>query len=236
MGIFNVKQLRKYNNTPFVTYTFVAIILVVYAITLLRFGTTEDPEALVTMGALFAPSMVWYGEWWRFLTAAFLHIGLQHLVVNLVSLYFIGIELESILGHRRFATLFLVSAVGGSMMSFALSGGVSAGASTAGYGMFAAFIVLAYLYPESYYLRNRSWSFTTLIIFNLVFSVLYPRVDLWGHIGGLLYGAGITFIIGMSQSKSVLWKKPYRILMAILLVVMSSGLVYYGIEKWRSLF
>ncbi|MCW6665469.1 rhomboid family intramembrane serine protease [Aerococcaceae bacterium NML190938] len=236
MGIFNVKQLRKYNNTPFVTYTFVAIVLVMYGITLLRFGTTESSHALIEMGAKFAPNMVWYGEWWRLLTAAFLHIGLQHLAMNLVSLYFIGIELEYILGHRRFATLFFVSAFGGNVLSFAFSESVAAGASTALYGMFAAFIVLAYLYPESNYLRNRSTSFTTLLILNLVFSVMYPGIDIWGHVGGLVYGAGITFIMGISQARSLLWAKPYRIVTAILMLGVSGGLVYYGIEQIRSLF
>ena len=105
-------------------------------------GSTTDTATLVRFGAL-EPSRVWGGEWWRLLTAAFLHVGLLHLAWNL----FFGIPLcrlvEGAIGPRRFLALYLASALGASAASLlGHQAAVSAGASGALFGVAGAMFAL----------------------------------------------------------------------------------------------
>jgi len=149
------------------------------------------PGIAQTLGNSFTQRFVMFnygvahGDWWRLLTAAFLHTGLLHIALNMVVLAVLGPPLEQLLGWRRFVPLYLLSAVGGSVAVFALQGaGQSAlGASGAIYGLFGAYYLIARR------LRLDTSSIVGTIAINLVLSVVIPGISLVGHVGGLLTGA-----------------------------------------------
>ncbi len=125
-----------------------------------------------------------FGEWWRIVTAAFLHVGPFHLAMNMLALLVFGSELERQLGRWRFLAVYLLSALGGAaaIQLFGDPRVPVAGASTAIYGMLGALGVLMIARRQD--LRG----LLTLLAINVVISFL-PGVSLLGHLGGLVAGA-----------------------------------------------
>ena len=116
-----------------------------------------------------------FGEWWRVFTAAFLHVGLIHLVVNMLGLLIFGSELERQLGRVRFLALYLLSALGGAaaIQLFGEPHQAVAGASTAIYGLLGGLVVLMLVNRQD--LRG----LLTLLAINVFISFL-PGVSLLG--------------------------------------------------------
>eukprot|EP00873_Tetraselmis_striata_P037345 jgi/Tetstr1/457609/TSEL_044176.t1 len=154
-------------------------------------------DKLLAMGAK-VNSAILAGQWWRLLTCATLHGGLIHLLVNCYSTHQIGPMLENISGHGRFATVYTVSALTGSLASFALSANPSVGASGAIFGLGGALAVFFYRHKEL--LGRRSdyvlQQLGTTLAMNLMFGLMMHNIDNWGHIGGLLGGAASAYLLG----------------------------------------
>ena len=177
---------------PVVTFTLVAINLLVFVVTVVQarsvLGVTS--AELFDAGAL-APGLVADGEWWRLLTNGFLHFGLVHIALNMVALWMLGQQLEPVLGRWRFLALYLISLLGGSaacMLFYPADQGV-AGASGAVFGLLGAFLVVL--------IRMRmpvSLIMPTILI-NVVISVVVPGIALLAHLGGALAGAAATAAI-----------------------------------------
>ncbi|MGX7106636.1 rhomboid family intramembrane serine protease [Hutsoniella sourekii] len=214
-------------SKTYITHLLLVINLAVYVFMLFKFGTTENSLVLMKMGANFAP-LVWIeGEWWRLISAAFIHIGITHLLMNMISLYFIGQDLEKIIGPWRFFILYIVSAIGGNLFSLVLSSGaVSAGASTAIFGMFAAYIGLAKMNSHLEFLQARATSYSVLILINFINGFLSPGIDNWGHFGGALYGFIVTFVLGSNTREKSTSK--VSIFAMLLLVLISFVILGYG--------
>lgn len=171
---------------PFVTYGFLTITILMFLIMTFN-GGSENPWTLVFFGAKINELIV-LGEWWRLITPTFLHIGFTHLLFNVVIIYFLGTQLEMIIGHFRFFVLYLFSGLLGNAASFALNNSISAGASTAIFGMFATTIVLAKLYPYHSGIQRLSRDYLALIIINVVLGIFSDSIDNAGHLGGMLGG------------------------------------------------
>ena len=136
------------------------------------------------------------GEWWRVFTAAFLHIGPVHLVMNMLALLIFGSELERQLGRWRFLSIYLLSALGGAV-AIQLFGNPEfavAGASTAIYGLLGALGVLMLARRQD--LRG----LLTLLVINVLISFL-PGVSLVGHFGGLIAGAAAAGLILLTRRR-----------------------------------
>jgi membrane associated rhomboid family serine protease len=125
------------------------------------------------------------GEWWRLLTAAFLHAGLFHLGLNMLLLWWIGAPLEEAMGRGRFLLLYVVSGLAGSAGALLWSPtGVTVGASGAVFGLLGAALIL-----------ERRAGITggpilTIVLVNLAFTFLLSRyISVGGHVGGLVGGA-----------------------------------------------
>ncbi|MFK8197753.1 rhomboid family intramembrane serine protease [Tuanshanicoccus lijuaniae] len=229
--IDKMKNPNWWKRTSVVTYIFIALNLLIYFLMIIIWGTTESSRVLLHAGAMFRPIIIQYNQWWRLFTAGFIHIGIEHLLMNLLSLYFVGMELERITGHWRFLCIYLLSIVGGNTLSFALSSSsvVSAGASTGIFGLFAAYVVLAKLYPLSSYLQERGKTFSMLIIANIVLNLFSGTIDMWGHIGGAVFGALATLMIGIPKSgKQNLVRRLQIITVVIILFVL---LIFIGINR-----
>jgi membrane associated rhomboid family serine protease len=130
------------------------------------------------------PVLVELGDWWRPVTAAFLHIGPLHLALNMLALLVFGSELERQLGRWRFLALYLLSVLGGAVaiQLFGNPAAPVAGASTAIYGLMGGLGVLMLAR------RQDIRGLVTLLAINVVISFL-PGVSLLGHLGGLVTGA-----------------------------------------------
>ena len=125
------------------------------------------------------------GELYRLVTAAFLHGGTFHLLSNMFALYTVGPQLEAALGRAQFLALYLLSAVGGSTLSFLVSdpATLGVGASGAIFGLFGAFYVVVRR------LGGDTRSILVLLGINLVITFAVPIIDWRAHLGGLLTGA-----------------------------------------------
>jgi len=125
------------------------------------------------------------GEWWRLITAPFLHYGILHLGMNMLVLWFIGPALEYYFGHWRYALVYLVSGLAGSAGALIWSpNALTVGASGAIWGLMGAAVVL-----EARRIYVFGGQAMGLIVFNLIFTLLVPGVSIGGHIGGAIGGA-----------------------------------------------
>jgi membrane associated rhomboid family serine protease len=123
------------------------------------------------------------GEWWRLVTAGFIHSGLFHLGMNMLLLWWFGAQLEEGLGRARYVGIYVVSLLAGSAGAILLNPqSPTVGASGAVFGLFGAAFVL-----ERQAGITRGPAFT-IIILNLLLSFLIPGISIGGHIGGLAGG------------------------------------------------
>ena len=104
---------------PSATYFLIIINIIVYLLMTVA-GGSENTNVLVFFGAK-VNQLIGQGEWWRLFTPMFIHIGLQHIVLNMVTLYFIGLQIEAVFGKWRFVILYLISGLGGNIASFVFS-------------------------------------------------------------------------------------------------------------------
>lgn len=131
------------------------------------------------------------GEYYRLITAMFLHYGLIHLLMNMWALWVLGRSLEATLGPVRFLALYLVAGLGGNVAAYVFTAPNSqtAGASTAVFGLFAAlFIIMRRLG------RDTS-SVIPILVINLVFTFAVPGISIAGHLGGLVFGAIVALVM-----------------------------------------
>jgi membrane associated rhomboid family serine protease len=167
-----------------VTYALIGINVGVYLLQLfMGAGLSASTGWIYEHGVLFGP-IVADGEWWRLLTAAFLHYGPLHLGMNMLVLWIIGPALEEYLGHGRYALLYLVSGLAGSAGALIWSpNALTVGASGAIWGIMGAALVLEA--RKIYVFGGQAMG---LVVFNLLFTFLIPGISIGGHIGGLIGG------------------------------------------------
>ena len=128
------------------------------------------------------------GQYYRLLTSAFLHANAFHLLTNMFALAMLGPQLEAALGRSRYLLLYLLSAVGGSVLSFLVSpaGTIGVGASGAIFGLFGAYYVVVRR------LGGDTQQIVVLLVINLVITFAVPIIDWRAHLGGLVTGALIA--------------------------------------------
>ena len=178
---------------PFVTQALIGINVGIYLLQLAIGGTVNGTgNWIYEHGVLVSSAIdssgqvvgVAEGEWWRLLTAAFLHYGPLHLGLNMLVLWILGQGVESYFGHARYALLYLVAGLAGSAGALVWSpDALTVGASGAIWGIMGAAIVLE---------RRRIYVFggqaTALLVLNLAITFLIPGISRGGHIGGLVGG------------------------------------------------
>jgi membrane associated rhomboid family serine protease len=190
---------------PIVTQTLIGINVAVFVLELLLGGTLNGvgswiyehgvlvarasvlPNGQIAPG-LVAPSLptigVAEGEWWRLITAAFLHYGPLHLGMNMLVLWFIGPPLEDYFGRWRYLLVYIVSGLAGSAGALIWSpNALTVGASGAIWGIMGAALVL-----EARRIYVFGGQAMGLVVFNLLITFVIPGVSIGGHIGGLVGG------------------------------------------------
>ena len=165
---------------PIITKSLIGICVAVFLYSLISGGVNN---MAFNYGML--PAAINAGQWWRLLTAAFLHGSTLHILFNMYALYWLGPQLEHLLGRAKFLTLYLLAAIGGNVASYLFSAPntLSVGASGAIFGLMTATIVIG---RE---LRADVSQLVTLLILNVVIGFMSTAIDWRAHFGGALVGA-----------------------------------------------
>jgi membrane associated rhomboid family serine protease len=183
-------QARRPRRT-LVTRILVAANVIVYLITVAQGSGINDPGgSLFYKWVLFGPSVA-NGDWWRLITAAFLHGGIIHIAFNMLALWWLGGPVEVALGHMRFLLLYFVSALAG-------IGRCAADQPERAHGRrLGSDLRDARRRPDPRVAATGklAGNYMTLIVINLVFSFAFPGVSYGGHIGGLIGGLVGTVVI-----------------------------------------
>ncbi len=199
-----------------VTTAIIAICILIFVAMTFAGGSTNS-QILLRFGANNG-ALVRAGEYWRLVSAGFLHIGLSHLVINCLTLFFIGFYDEVLFGHWRLAVIFLTSTITGNLFSiWSTPAEIGAGASTGIFGLFGAFIMLGIVFCHNPALRAVGRQFVILVAFNLIADLFMSGVDLAGHIGGLIGGFLVSVVLGAPQVGKISLIK--RFLSGIILVI-----------------
>jgi len=188
-----VRRVGGESTGAIVTRALIALNVLVYFAELAAGGTVNGTSnwiyehgALVS-NAIYAdgtPAGLAHGEWWRLITAAFLHYGPIHLGLNMLALWWFGGVVEQALGRWRFLLLYLVSGLAGSAGALlANPDAITVGASGAIFGMLGALLILEYQATGSF-----TGQAMTLIVINLAFSFVVSNISWGGHLGGLIGG------------------------------------------------
>ncbi|MEK4028812.1 rhomboid family intramembrane serine protease [Pseudobacillus sp. FSL P4-0506] len=211
-------------STPFFSYIFIAAQVIVFFLLELTGGSTNS-ENLIRFGAKFNP-LILDGEWWRFFTPIFLHIGFLHLLMNTFALYFLGTAVEQIYGRSRFLFIYLFSGFMGTLASFVMNSNLSAGASGAIFGCFGALLYFGVIYPRLFF-RTMGTSIIVIILINLIFGFSASGIDNAGHIGGLIGGFLATGAVHFPTKKKPMMQLAFLAAACLL----SAGGLYLGFSE-----
>lgn len=183
---------------PIITIGIIAINILVF-VWLSFFGMTEDGSYMLEHGAMFVPLVLGNHEYYRLITSIFLHFGFAHLMNNMVMLFFLGSILEEEIGSFKYLLLYFVSGVAGNILSafMDLKTGefvISAGASGAIFGVIGALlIIVAKNHGHLRTLDGKGMVF--MVVCSLYHGFTSTGVDNMAHIGGLLSGILLAFIL-----------------------------------------
>jgi rhomboid protease GluP len=148
-------------------------------------------DSLIQWGANYGPKTT-QGEWWRLFTCMFLHIGVLHLLFNMIALWNIGGFMERLLGSTGFLVLYLMAGLLGSVASVAWNPFVvSAGASGAIFGLYGgllAFLVRHRALQQHAFLAALRTNTLAFLGYNLVYGFVQQGIDMAAHLGGLAGG------------------------------------------------
>ena len=187
----NLWEKDKLSQLPIVTVLIALANILVYMI--LSFGgATENALYMASKGAMYPEFLTINHQWWRLITAMFMHFGISHLMNNMVIFCCVGSRLEKIIGHWKMMVIYFASGIGGGLLSYImmlLSGdyAVSGGASGAVFGIIGGLLWVVI------YHRGRMEQMTTkgiifMIALSLYFGFSSAGVDNWCHVGGIICG------------------------------------------------
>jgi membrane associated rhomboid family serine protease len=229
-----VRRVAYEGRGALVTKALIAINVLVFFVNLAQGSTLNQLSGwLFEKGALFISSPFYPGgladgEWWRLLTAAFLHDGVIHLGLNMLVLWIVGAPVEEAIGRGRFLVLYLVSGLAGSAGALLLSpSAVTVGASGAIFGILGAALVLES--QGSHVLGGQAFG---LIAFNLILTFALAstaNISIGGHLGGLAGGALGMLALSRFGRTHAIYGRPGVIGVAGLVAVgLASVLVAYA--------
>lgn len=204
-------------GTPYVTYGLIAVNVFMYVIALPESNLWFDLGTAATAIDLG-------GETYRSVTGAFLHGSIMHLAFNMLVLFQLGQVLERVLGLWRFAGLYALSLLGGSIgaLLYAAPNTLTVGASGAVYGLMGAVAMLS---------RRRGIGVMQsgiggLIIINIVISVVVPNISIGGHLGGLLTGGVAVLLLDPGSHRPGANRAADLTVGGV--VIAAAGLLYLG--------
>jgi membrane associated rhomboid family serine protease len=186
-------ERRAVASPGIVTKTLIGVNVAIFLLNLAQGASLgRNAGELFLDGALYGPAVA-DGDWWRLITAAFLHGSIVHLLFNMFMLYLIGTPMEMAIGPFRYIGLYVASALAGSAGALVLSPeAVTVGASGAIFGILGAAVVFE---RQGYNVLGGSALGT--VVLNLAFTFAVPNISIGGHVGGLIGGA----LVGLALSR-----------------------------------
>ncbi len=220
-------------RTPF-TYLFLALNFLIFLLMELSGGTTN--EATLLAFGVKSNAAIDGGEFWRFLTPVFIHIGLLHLAFNSYALWIVGQQVERLYGSARFVLLYVLMGAAGAAGSYLYHpNALSAGASGAIFGLFGVLLIFGIRHRQrvpAFFRRAVRVGILPIIVINLIIGFSIPAIDNAAHIGGLVAGVVLAAFVGFKQPGERT-PRSYRLaqvaaLAAILFAFVQVGLHYDG--------
>jgi len=218
----------------FITPIIIELNILVYIIMVISGVNFFAPEGqdLIAWGGNFKP-LVLGGEWWRLFSCMFLHFGILHIALNMYALFFIGVYLEPLLGRTKFLTAYLAAGLLSSVASTWWHGNdiVGAGASGAIFGMYGVFLALLTTnIVDKHARQSLLTSVGIFVAYNLYYGFTHKEIDNSAHIGGLLSGLVIGYILYLSFREPS--EKKNKIITAIIAsVAILTTFLYVGAAK-----
>jgi rhomboid protease GluP len=191
-----------------------------------------DPYTLVKFGAKYAPLIFERGQWWRLVTAGFLHGGLIHILMNSWVLFDLGAQVEELFGASRMWVIYFLSSVFGFLISAVWAPHApSIGASAAVFGLIGAMIAMGISHRGPMGAAIRGF-YVRWAIYGLIFSLFGP-IDMAAHVGGLVAGFGVGYLAGTPRHEGSPSERVWRILawVCVLATVVSFLDMYSGFSK-----
>ncbi|MGM9834722.1 MAG: rhomboid family intramembrane serine protease [Bacilli bacterium] len=208
-----------------VTKVLIALCIAMFALTLFAGRGSITNNIFYIYGCNFAPLVrTNIVNVYRFVTCAFLHGSILHLLCNMYALLVIGTQVETFLGKAKFIFIYLISAITGSMLSFVFTNVPSIGASGAIFGLMGSLLYFGYHY-RLYIGQAIKSQIIPIIILNLFLGFTFANIDNAAHIGGLVGGYLATVIVGVNEKST----KKENINGLIVLLILWAFLMYVGL-------
>ena len=223
------KRIYINKRKPYVTYVLMGLNIVVFLVEqVLKLTGMNENVMLLTLGAK-ENTLITCGQYWRLLTACFLHADVMHILSNLIGLYFWGPHAELLLGKGKYLTVYLFSGLMGSVFSYALNRNWAVGASGALFGIFGA---LLYFRTRHKQVFDCVFGMQVLVFIgiNLLNGFISAGVDNLGHIGGLLGGFLAAFSTGLFRERP----RWFQYLAAAGTLLLFVALFVFGIFRWSA--
>ena len=172
------------------------------------------------------------GEVWRLASSVFVHVGLVHLLVNVLALWSLGRLVEGLFGRARMFAIYGAAGIAGALASHVMArAGVSAGASGAIFGLLGAALIELALHRGRY---RREWrrsllgALAVVTVAQLAVGLIWPMIDQWAHVGGLVGGMVMGALLSpgwrVAEHPAVVWSAR------VLAVALAAGFVYAGVQ------
>ena len=195
MSVFRRREGFNYlwEDSP-VAVVLIVLNILMFIITILTGGFGIDN--LIELGAILPPLVTQGNEYYRLLTAMFLHGSTFHLIGNLlIGIFVLSTALERLIGSLKFSAIYFGSGIiAGIIILFGQQNAVSVGASGAIYGVLGALLYIT-IYRKDLVTESDTSSIRALIAINVVFTLLYPNISILGHAGGIVAGFLLSFLL-----------------------------------------
>jgi rhomboid protease GluP len=216
---------------PHAHFTTVLILLVntgLFIATMLLARSTGENAALWAFGAKFGPSIWQDHEWWRLVTAGFLHGGWIHILMNSWVLYDLGAQVEQVYATPRFLVIYFAGTVGGFYLSARMNSGLSIGSSAGITGLIGAMIAFGIVNRSTVGRAIRDF-YVRWVVYILALGLIGSLgIDNWAHIGGLVSGFAVGYMAGTpiraSRAQEGMWRALAGV--CIIVTIFSFWLVY----------
>jgi rhomboid protease GluP len=203
---------------PHARYTTIIILLInfgLFVATSVYGNNVGENRALIAFGAKFRVAIFTYHQWWRLVTAGFLHGGIAHILMNSWVLFDLGAQVEEVYGTSRMIVFYFVSTVCGFFLSTLWNPGLSVGSSAGIFGLIGAMIALGVRHRSALGDHIRGL-YIRWAVYGLLFGLLpFFAIDNAAHVGGLAGGFGAAYIAGLPRISSGINEKLWRIVAGI---------------------
>lgn len=171
------------------------------------------------------------GQWWRLVTAGFLHGGLLHIGMNMWVLWDVGAQVEEIYGTARMLVIYFAGSVVGFIFSTMWSQYLSIGASAAIMGLIGAMIAFGVHHRSTLAAAIRG-HYIRWVIYMLIIGFLISQVDNAAHVGGLAGGFGIAYIAGLPRAEGSWQERVWQI--ASYVCILLTAISFFRMYQWMT--